>query len=405
MASQSASEETSGLAHVATVSFLASRAAASIGFWVALAGGVAIARVGERRGGRAGYGASVAAMLQTAAMIGPARFTVPLTQALTAPLLGVLERRATPAGWQVAACGAIRLVQIALTSAFAVFVLTGGLDVYTESYESLTGWLGFVPQGRTAAVVVTAAWLLAWTVFASVVQVLVYRRGLSRWPAVGFEGETRVPERGEEVAGRFDPRAVALATLVAFALLLASIAWPLLAAVAVWLALAWAFSGGDRSVVRTGALLALLLGAAVFAFTLIGGIGMDAALQRGIRAALLVLVATWLRSAAGTAGLREVSRRVLGALRRVPSAREAAAVLDELGSGKQLGPAVRSMVGALRATPARPVPVMDAVLGWVAAESRRFRPAEPAQPIALRTRARDVVLVVLAASPLAAIVL
>jgi hypothetical protein len=142
----------------------------------------------------------------------------------------------------------------------------------------------------------------------------------------------------------------------------------------------------------------------VFGFTLIGGLATEVALRRGIRAALLVLVATWLRSAAGTAGLREVSRRALGALRRVPSAPEAAAVLDDLGSGKQLGPAVRSMFGALRATPARPMPVMDAVLGWVAAESRRFRPAEPTQPIVLRARTRDVLLVALAASPLLALV-
>ena len=82
-----------GPAHVAVVSFLAARAAPTGGFWIALAGGVALARVAERRGARAGFGASVAAMLETVAIIGPARFGIPFTQAATAPLLGRLEAR------------------------------------------------------------------------------------------------------------------------------------------------------------------------------------------------------------------------------------------------------------------------------------------------------------------------
>jgi hypothetical protein len=392
--------EVPGLAHVATVSFLGSRAAPSIGFWVALAGGVALARVGERRGVRLGYGASLAAMLQTVAMIGPARFGVPLTQALTAPLLGALERRATPVGWQVVACGAIRFAHVTLTSAFAIFVLTGGIDVYTKSYESLTGWLGVFPEGRDAALALTALGILAWTIFASIVQVLVYRRGLTSWPAGSRRGELRPPDPVGGTPGRFDPRAVALAAAIAFALLVSGSSWPLLAAVGGWLALASVASGGDRSVVRAGVALSLLLGAGVSGFTLLGGIGAEAALRRGLRAALLVLVATWLRYAAGAGGLREVSRRMLGALRRLPTAQEAASVLDRLGSGGQLAPAVRSMFAELRATPTRPVPVLDAVLGWVAAESRRFRPAEPAEPGVLRAQLQDAALVVLATSPL-----
>ena len=59
-------------------------------------GGVALARVAERRGARLGFGASVAAMLETVAIIGPARFGIPLTQAATAPMLGRLEAR----GWR-----------------------------------------------------------------------------------------------------------------------------------------------------------------------------------------------------------------------------------------------------------------------------------------------------------------
>ena len=68
-------------------------------------------------------------------------------------------------------------------------------------------------------------------------------------------------------------------------------------------------------------------------------------------------------------------------------------VMDELGSGRQLGPAVRSVLATLRMAPPRPIPVVDAVLGWVVEESRRFRPAAPAPPMLLRARLRDVALV------------
>ena len=45
-----------GLAHVATVSFLAARAAPSAQFWLALAGGIALARTSVLNGLRMGYG-------------------------------------------------------------------------------------------------------------------------------------------------------------------------------------------------------------------------------------------------------------------------------------------------------------------------------------------------------------
>ena len=53
------------------------------------------------------------------------------------------------------------------------------------------------------------------------------------------------------------------------------------------------------------------------------------------------------------------------------------------------------MLAALRAVPAKPVPVLDAVLGWVAVESRRFRPAVPSERAAgpARAGALDVALV------------
>ena len=67
--------------------------------------------------------------------------------------------------------------------------------------------------------------------------------------------------------------------------------------------------------------------------TLIAGLGIDEALRRGTRAGLLVLVATWLRAAAGPAGLRETFRRMLWRIRAVPPAREASQILDGLDSG------------------------------------------------------------------------
>jgi hypothetical protein len=401
-------EETVGLAHVATVSFLASRATPPIGFFVALAGGVALARVGQRRGGRWGYGASLAAMLQTVAIIGPVRFGVPLTQALTAPLLGVLEARGVGARVQMAVCAAIRLAQNALTSAFVIVVLTG-LDVYLDSYDTIAGVIPLLPEGRAAAWIVTIGSLVFWAVFASAVQVWVYRRGLTGWPPPGEEPTLHVDapaaaDPTEPRAGRLDPRAVVLSAAIAFGLLVASFSWPLLAAVAAWLVVAALVSRGDPSVVPLGALLGAVLGTVVFTVAMLGGQGVADSLARGVRATLLVLVATWLRAAAGTAGLREVSRRVLGRLHRAPAAAEAVQVMGELGSGRELAPAARSLLRALRAVPAKTVPVVDAVLGWVAFESRRFRPAVVVAGAQLRLRALDVVLVVLSLAPLAVLV-
>ena len=56
-----------GLTHVATVSFLASRAAPSLQFFFALGGGIALARSAIAFGARAGHGTAIASMLQTVA--------------------------------------------------------------------------------------------------------------------------------------------------------------------------------------------------------------------------------------------------------------------------------------------------------------------------------------------------
>ncbi|HET8820123.1 MAG TPA: hypothetical protein VFM57_01125, partial [Thermoleophilaceae bacterium] len=327
----SAPPEAVGPAHVGVVSFLAARAAPTGGFWIALAGGVALARVAERRGARLGFGASAAAMLETVAIIGPARFGVPLTQALTAPMLGRLHACGAGLWPQLLACALVRLLHNAATTAFFIWVIAGGLDAYAGTYDALGRRVG-LEVGTADALVLTLAGLLAWAAFASTIQVLVYRHGLRMWadaPAEEFPGAAHGLQGGSALdrrfdsGRRFDPRAVAVAALVAFVLLLASTGWELLAAVALWLGVAWLVSRAERAPLRAGLAFAAILAGGAFVFALGGGLGLDTALRRASRAGLLVLAATWLRAAAGAAGLREVSRRALGRLRRVPSATEA----------------------------------------------------------------------------------
>jgi hypothetical protein len=400
----------SGPAHVAVVSFLAARAAPTGGFWIALAGGVALARVAQRRGARLGFGASAAAMLETVAIIGPARFGIPFTQAATAPMLGRLEARGWGAAAQVLVCGVVRLLHNAATTAFFIWVITGGLDAYAGTYDALGRRVG-LEVGTADALVLTAAGLVVWSVFASTVQVLVYRRGLRGWDdrapswvaAPGGHQSRTAAEKPSE-RRRFDPRAVALAAAVAFALLLSSTSWPLLAAVALWLAIAWIAARPDRDPLPTGLAFAAILTGGALIFSLGGGLGLDTALRRAARAALLVLVATWLRGAAGAEGLREVARRILGRLRWVPGAPEAAQVLDQISSEGRIADAGRNLAGRLGAVSKRPVPLLDAVLDWVVEESSQDRP--PLAPVhrKLRIRTRDAVLIALAVAPVLAFV-
>jgi hypothetical protein len=401
-----------GPAHVAVVSFLAARAAPTGGFWIALAGGVALARVAQRRGARPGFGASIAAMLETVAIIGPARFGIPLTQAATAPLLGRLEARGWPPLPQILVCAAIRILHNTATTAFFIWVITGGLDAYAGTYDAIGRRIG-IDVGTADALALTAAGLLAWGAFASTIQVLVYRRGLRRWDDdadsryVAVNSQRQRSERGEDVAeeqrGRFDPRAITVAAVVLFAVLLASTDWVVLGAVTVVLALAWGTSRADREPVPTGLLFAAILALGAFAFALGGGLGLDVALRRALRAALIVLVATWLRAAAGADGLREVFRRTLGKLRAIPSLPEAAVVLDGIAAEGRLAAAGRSLADQLGDVRLRPIPFCDAVLAWVVSEARAFRPEPPGPPLRLAVRAPDLVLVLLAAFPAAAL--
>ena len=387
-------DDSAGPAHVATVSFLASRAVPSGGFWVALAGGMALARVAQRRGAREGYGASIAATLETVAIMGPARFGVPFTQALSAPLLGRMRARGSSFFAEFLACLAIRMLSNAAGLAFFVFVIAGGLDAYAGTYNALAERIG-LSLSEEGAVIFSVAGLLAWGAFASWVQVGFYRRGLASWPPP-VDAEPSPPPVKAPHRGRFDPRAVAIAAAVSFGLLLSGTDWALLAAISAFLAVAWTFSRADRDAVPTGAALAAVLALGAFVFSMGGGLGLDEAVRRALRAALLVAAATWLRSAAGSDGLREVSRRALGRLRALPAAPEAARVLDSIGSEGRLAAAGRSLMESLGAVRMRPIEVADAVLGWTAAEAGRFRAAEPAPALVLRVRLIDAVLVLAA---------
>jgi hypothetical protein len=374
----SSSAVPAGPAHVAVVSFLASRAAPTGGFWIALAGGVALARAAERRGARLGFGASAAAMLETVAIIGPARFGIPLTQAASAPMLGRLEARGAGLLPQILACAAIRLLHNTATTAFFIWVIAGGLDAYAGTYDAIGRRLG-IEVGTADALALTAAGLLAWAAFASTVQVLVYRRGLRGWNAIAshaicIDRDMRGKRRSRpEHKPRFDPRAVVVAATLGFAALLSGTSWPLLGAVALALALAWIAARPEREPVRAGVAFAAILGGGAAAFALGGGLGLDEAARRATRAALLVLVATWMRAAAGAEGLRQVFRLVLGRLRRIPAVPEAAQVLDEISSQSEgrLMESGRSLADRLSGVRKRPLPFVDAVLAWVVAESER----------------------------------
>jgi hypothetical protein len=411
----SASPEAVGPAHVGVVSFLAARAAPTGGFWIALAGGVALASVAERRGARLGFGASAAAMLETVAIIGPARFGVPLTQALSAPMLGRLHARGAGFWPQLLACALVRLLHNAATTAFFIWVITGGLDAYAGTYDAIGRRVG-LEVGTADALALTLAGLLGWAAFASTVQVLVYRRGLRMWARDGRAAESAIRRhdapraaRAEAPGLRFDPRAVTVAAAIGFALLLASTEWVLLAAVAGWLVTASIVSRAERGPLPTGLAFAAILAGGAFLFALGGGLGLDTALRRASRAALLVLVATWLRAAARAAGLREVSRRVLGRLRRVPSATEAAAILDAIASEGRLVAAGRSLAARLSSSAKRPRALVDAVLSWVIREASALSASPPPPPSLLHRplamRVADWALMGSALLPAAALVL
>ncbi|HVL94297.1 MAG TPA: hypothetical protein VM266_00410 [Solirubrobacteraceae bacterium] len=360
-----------GLAHVATCSFLAARLAPSGHFWLALGGGIALARVGDRHGLRAGYGASLAAIAQTIALIGPARVSGPLTQAFNAPLIGRMQGRGASRAARLAACFAIRLAHYAVTTLLVVLVIVGGTQEFVATYDRLVGWLPLVPTGDTAAVIAVIALSMAAGAGFSVIQVLAYERALGRWPAEGPAAAAPVAHPGER-----SPRRVSLAigaVAAAWTILLALPAWPVLGAVTAALVIAWGIGRQfPRDVVRLGAALAAVLALGALFPAIIGAVELDDALRRAIRIALLVLTATWARAAVGAPALRHAARRAFWHVRALPSAREAAAITEDLESDARLGPAARDLGERLRDVPHEVLPVADALTEWVAAEATAY---------------------------------
>src|SRR5437763_1818215 len=289
-----------GLSHVAAVSFLAARVAPTGSVGLSLAGGAAVAREAEVRGMRSGYASSAAAMLQTVAIVGPLRINAPLTQAISAPLLGAMHARGRAPVAQFFAALVIRLVHYAILTAFAVLVLLGP-KAYAGTYSTLFGWIPFLPGGLALALVVASGTLGA---------------------------------------------------------------------------------------------------------SLIGGLGARDAASRAVRGALLVLVPTWLRLAAGSAGLREAFRRMLFRLRRIPGAPEASEILGELDSGALLEGSAKALRDRLKGIHATPMEIADAVLSWAAHEAQSLPVHQPRPASPLRFRPRDATLVftvLLPASALAAV--
>ena len=87
------------------------------------------------------------------------------------------------------ACAAVRVLSNVVGAAFFIWVIAGGLDAYAGSYDALAERFGFT-LGERGTLVLTAAGLLVWGAFASIVQVGVYRRGLRDWPdAAGAAAE------------------------------------------------------------------------------------------------------------------------------------------------------------------------------------------------------------------------
>jgi hypothetical protein len=365
-----------GLTHVAAVSFLAARVAPSGAFWLALAGGAAIAREAALRGLRAGYASSAAAMLQTVAIVGPLRVSGPLTQALSAPLLGSMHARGRRSPSMFVACLAIRLALYAAVTSFTLFVLLGP-DGFKGSFDAVLGWLPLLPHGLAGALILTGIVNGASAVFFSAVQVGLYRRALSSWQEPAAEQAQReapAPKLAAETNGA-DPRVTLAVATAVTALLLVSHRWVVLGGVTVWLfGSAVLARHGDRHVVRVGFWLAAMLAAGTLVASLVGGLSVNEASSRAVRALLLVLVATWMRAAAGSAGLREAFRRTLLRMRRVPGAEDAARLLSDLDSGRLLTGSATALQERLRGVRRRPIPVADAVLAWAAEEAHAVAP-------------------------------
>ena len=341
-------------------------------------------------------------MLQTVAVMGPARIGAPLTQAITAPMMGRLQARGVRPLTEFAACLALRLVHYAVMFAVFIYVILGGLDAFTGSYETLTGWLGIVPQGAGGG---ASRWPPRPADRGDLLQhgagrgVPPRARGLARGGPARRGAERRRRAEAHDGAAASTRAPSSSPRCWRPALLLCSTAWVLLLAVAAWLVPAWLLSRPDNSGVKLGLALAALLAFAALTGGLLGGAGLELTLRRTLRAVLLVAVATWMRAAAGAPGLRETFRRALHRLRALPSVREGAELMAGLDSGPRLVAAGRAAADRFAEVELKPAELCDTVTAWVAAESGGFRPGPPAPATRLRLRAPDAVLVALTLAP------
>ncbi|HEV2752398.1 MAG TPA: hypothetical protein VGV36_01045 [Solirubrobacteraceae bacterium] len=358
-----------GLANVAAMTFLAARAVPG-GFVVALAGGVPLARAAQRHGTRAGYAAAGASLIETMAVMGPARMGIPVPHAASAPALGALERRGAALLALALTGAAIRFAYYIATSAFYILVLVG-LDAYSGTYEAVRQTLTVLPAGDAAAILFTAAFLALWSLAAGLIQAWVLRRGLRRWPDAERQPGER-PAAAPERRGLADSRAVVGAGLVAIAITLATTEPVALALVAAWLLAAWLLVRAGARSFAGGLALAAPLALSTLAFGLVGGLGGEVALRRAARVALLVLTAVWLRSAAGAAGLRAISLRAVRRLRRLPTLALSARVLGASAGVGDYGDSARRLGRRMRSARKRPAALLGAALGWIAAEAGRL---------------------------------
>ena len=92
-----------------------------------------------------------------------------------------MEARGRSTPEQFAVTFAIRVLQNAIGLLFYVFVIVG-IDAYSGSYSSILGSSRSCPTATPARSSATILTFVAWAIGASIVQVLVYRRGLRRWP-------------------------------------------------------------------------------------------------------------------------------------------------------------------------------------------------------------------------------
>ncbi|MAS54452.1 hypothetical protein [Nocardioides sp.] len=368
------------MANVAALTFLAARAV-PLGWVVGVAGGVPLARAAQRHGGRAGYAAATASLVETMAIMGPARMGIPVPHAVSAPWLGVLYRKGRALLTMALAGALVRSGYYLMTSVFSILVLIG-LEAYVGSYEQLRQWLGFLPAGTAAALWLTAAMLVAWSLGAGLVQAWVLRRGLRDWDDNVGHGELDPGSSAAKVSPAAHPRAglLVMVALVGFVVALSGTRPWVLGGVAVCLAMLWVVTQADARTLGRGLLLALPLALSTLAFGLVGGIGFNQAVRRGARVALLVLIAVWLHRAAGSAGLRDQSLRLVRRLRRFPTLALAGTVLGASVAASDFGGAARRLGRRVGGATRRPTAVLDASLAWLADESTRLAApvAEPA---------------------------